>query len=134
MTSSKIFAHNLPWNWETRDIEDQFNEVGKVTDVHLLKKDDGSSRGMAIVTFKEEEDARAAVKEISGKRIDGRMITCREDRGVGYVHPDTARRDEKRSDDRRGDSRGRGGDRGRGGGGDRKRDSRRRARDSRRRR
>lgn len=133
MSGSKIFAHNLPWNWETRDIEDQFNEVGKVTDVHLLKKDDGSSRGMAIVTFKEEEDARAAVKEISGKRIDGRMITCREDRGVGYVHPDTARRDDRKGGGGRDrdESRGRGGDR-RGGG--RRGDSRGRRRDSRRRR
>lgn len=126
---SKIFAHNLPFNWDVRDVEDEFNAVGKVTDVHLFKRDDGSFKGMAVITFKEEDDSRAAIKEISGKRIDGRMITCREDRGVGYVHPDTSSKGGGR--DR---SRGRGRSGGRGGRDGGRKDSRKRGRDSRRRR
>lgn len=136
-----IFVHNLPFDFEREDIEDLFADHGKVTDVYMFKKSDGGFKGMAVVTLKDEQDVDRAIKEVSGKRLDGRMITCREDRGVGYTHPDSNARKEdwggggdRRRDSRRRDSRGRGGrsrggGRGRGGrGGDsrRRRDSRRR--------
>lgn len=34
----KIFAHNFPFEWGLRDVEDQFSEIGKLSDVYLLKK------------------------------------------------------------------------------------------------
>lgn len=110
--STKVFCHNLPYSFDRRDIEDLFKDCGELSDVDIMKGRDGQNRGIAIVTFRERRDAEKAIKDVSNQRIEGRMVTCREDRGAGYVHPDTARKEERdRRDGGRGGSRSRGRDR-----------------------
>jgi len=47
---------------------------GAITNMRIVRKDDGKSRGYAFCTFKFAADANHAVKNADGRRVDGRNI------------------------------------------------------------
>lgn len=58
----------------SEDIEELFGEIGALKSVSLLTKEDGSSRGMALVVFKRKADAEAALEKYNGVPLDGRPL------------------------------------------------------------
>ena len=53
-------------------IKEVFSEFGKVRYTKVLKKEDGSSKGIGFVTFFNVEDAKNALGESENIKIDGR--------------------------------------------------------------
>lgn len=105
----KLFIGNLPWSMRDEDLREIFGAFGTLVDVHLVTdKFSGRSKGFAFVEYETEEEAQAAITEMSGKDIDGRELV------VNVARPKTAR-PPRRDFDRRGG--GGGGDRGGYGGG-----------------
>jgi THO complex subunit 4 len=58
----------------SEDIEELFGEIGALKSVSLLTKEDGSSRGMALVVFKRKADAETALEKYNGVPLDGRPL------------------------------------------------------------
>ena len=57
---------------------------------------DGRSKGMASVTLAGPEDVEECIQALNDQDVDGRKMTCREDRGTGYVHPASMEKSEAR--------------------------------------
>ncbi|CAD7962551.1 unnamed protein product [Amoebophrya sp. A25] len=86
--STRVFVHNLPYNMDEKDIRDFLRDAGEIRHVDVKLGRDGRPRGIAIVEFEKDEDAKYCISKMDETKLDGRTITCREDRGSGYVHPD----------------------------------------------
>jgi multiple RNA-binding domain-containing protein 1 len=71
--SSRIIIKNLPKYINEKRLKEKFEEKGEVTDVKLLKTQDGISRRFAFIGYKTEEQARFAVKYFNNTYID----TCK---------------------------------------------------------
>jgi len=87
--SVRVFVHNLPFTCEKRDLLDLFGEMGEIVEIELLRSRHGSFRGICVVEYENADDAERCIRKMNHHRLEGRMITCREDRGTGYVHPET---------------------------------------------
>jgi len=70
---SRVYIGNLSFNVGKEDVADFFKEVGTVTDVYFLSKDDGSFRGSGFVSF-EESDAGNKALEYYDRELLGRPI------------------------------------------------------------
>jgi len=93
---SKVFLHNLPYGFEKRDYEDLFakHNLREYKDIDVMKGRDGRSKGMASVTLGSSEEVEDAIQALNDQEVDGRKMTCREDRGSGYAHPASMERSE----------------------------------------
>lgn len=94
------------------ELEDLIRESGaKPEKVKLITFPNGDSKGMATAEFSDKRDVEDATKFLDKKSMDGREIVCREDRGSGYIHPETKgrRKGKGKGKGKRGDSRRRGG-------------------------
>ena len=58
---SRIIVKNLPKNINENDIKKHFSVKGEVTDVKIMKKDNGKSRNFCFVGFRDENSAKDAV-------------------------------------------------------------------------
>lgn len=72
----KLWVGNLPLTMDSNSLRELFSPYGTVT-LSEVKMDNGMSRGFGFVHFAEESQARAAAEGLSGKPIDGKMITVR---------------------------------------------------------
>ncbi|CAD7958687.1 unnamed protein product [Amoebophrya sp. A120] len=103
----KVFVHNLPYGMHEEDVKDVFGDEAKhIVEVYVMKGYDGKPKGMASVEFKTADDAQYCIDKLDKTEVQGRRITVREDRGTGYIHPDSKGKDKGKG--KRGDSRGRG--------------------------
>ena len=74
--STKLFIGNLSWNIGNDQLREAFASFGELEDVFvMMDRDTGRSRGFAFVTFKNQEDAEAAIQGMNGKELDGRQIS-----------------------------------------------------------
>jgi len=62
-------------------LKKEFECIGSIDTVRLVKDNKGKSRGYAFVTFKHESDANWAIQKWDGRRVDGRRILV--DREMG---------------------------------------------------
>ena len=58
---SRIIVKNLPKNINENDIKKHFSIKGEVTDIKIMKKDNGKSRNFCFVGFRDENSAKDAV-------------------------------------------------------------------------
>ena len=56
--SNSVFVHNLGFGVEEERIRELFRESGPITKVDIMRKRDGTSRGICVVNFEEVEDAK----------------------------------------------------------------------------
>ncbi|CAI9095339.1 OLC1v1031269C2 [Oldenlandia corymbosa var. corymbosa] len=70
----KLFVLNLPWSLTVEDIKTLFGECGSVSDVEIIKKQDGKNRGFAFVTMGSGEEARAVIEKFDSFEVSGRII------------------------------------------------------------
>eukprot|EP00538_Stauroneis_constricta_P004817 CAMPEP_0119568570 /NCGR_PEP_ID=MMETSP1352-20130426/39261_1 /TAXON_ID=265584 /ORGANISM="Stauroneis constricta, Strain CCMP1120" /LENGTH=444 /DNA_ID=CAMNT_0007617993 /DNA_START=15 /DNA_END=1349 /DNA_ORIENTATION=- len=72
--STKIFCGNLNFDTTQGTLMEVFGDFGEIFDCYLpVDRNSGNPRGFAFVTMK-EEDAAAAIEELDGLELDGRMI------------------------------------------------------------
>jgi cold-inducible RNA-binding protein len=77
----KLFVGNLSFNTTEAALQEAFEKVGTVTDVHImLDRATNRSRGFGFVTMGSPAEGEAAIRELNGKQLDGRTLTVNEAR------------------------------------------------------
>ena len=67
-----MFIRGLPFSATEDEVREVFASLGKVKFVKILKKDDGSSKGVGFVQFFSTEDAKNAIGEAENLKVSGR--------------------------------------------------------------
>jgi RNA recognition motif-containing protein len=75
----KLFAINLPKNWNSEKIALYFGKVGNVSQVSVIKNKIGEVTGKAVISYSEENEVETALKsfEKEGIFLDGHIIKLR---------------------------------------------------------
>ena len=77
----KLYVGNLSFETTENDLQDMFDQHGKVTDVALMMdRTTGRSRGFAFVTMSDATEGNAAMNAFNGKYVQGRTLTVNEAR------------------------------------------------------
>jgi RNA recognition motif-containing protein len=61
LLSHNVFIRNIPKDWKHTDLQNKFNDVGKVKSLKISLNADHSSRGYGFICFDQEESAPMAV-------------------------------------------------------------------------
>lgn len=92
-----LFIGGLPWEVDEAALRDAFESYGPIQDVTLLRHDDGRSKGVGFVRFRDTDAAKAALEK-DGQELMGRPLRVqvakdrrgsrprRGDSGVQVVH------------------------------------------------
>ncbi|KAJ3268784.1 hypothetical protein HDV01_002298 [Terramyces sp. JEL0728] len=91
--NNQLFVGNLPYKVVWQDLKDLFRDIGKIVRADIINDRDGRSRGMGVVVFETEEEAKKAIDSFDQYEWEGRRIEVREDKKPGFM-----RRDNRRSD------------------------------------
>lgn len=77
----KLYVGNLSFETTENDLQDMFEQHGKVAEVALMMdRTTGRSRGFAFVTMNDATEANAALAAFNGKDVQGRTLTVNEAR------------------------------------------------------
>ena len=77
----KLYVGNLSFETTENDLQDLFEQHGKVSEVALMMdRMTGKSRGFAFVTMNEKAEAEAAISALNGKELNGRTLSVSEAR------------------------------------------------------
>lgn len=77
----KLYVGNLSFQTTENDLQDMFEQHGKVSEVALMMdRATGRSRGFAFVTMADSAEGTAAMNAFNGKEIQGRTLTVNEAR------------------------------------------------------
>ena len=77
----KLYVGNLSFDTTENDLQDMFDQHGKVTEVALMMdRTTGRSRGFAFVSMNDATEATAALNAFNGKEVQGRTLTVNEAR------------------------------------------------------
>ena len=75
-----IYVGNLPFSYDSQQLEDLFSEYGEVSSAQvILDRDTGRSRGFGFVELPDEA-GRRAIEELDGSDLEGRSLTVNEAR------------------------------------------------------
>lgn len=75
MAQTKVYVGNLPWTYDSENLEELFANYGTVVSASVVTdRSTGRSRGFGFVEMEAQQDAEAAIKELSEKEIDGRRL------------------------------------------------------------
>jgi len=77
----KLYVGNLSFDTIENDLQDLFEQYGKVVEVGLVTdRATGRSRGFAFVTMGSAAEGQAAIDALEGKDFGGRKLTVNEAR------------------------------------------------------
>jgi cold-inducible RNA-binding protein len=77
----KLYVGNLSFETTENDLQDLFEQHGKVSEVALMMdRMTGKSRGFAFVTMGDNTEANAAMTALNGKELNGRTLNVNEAR------------------------------------------------------
>jgi cold-inducible RNA-binding protein len=77
----KLYVGNLSFETTENDLQDLFEQHGKVAEVALMMdRMTGRSRGFAFVTMNDSAEANAALAALNGKEVNGRALNVNEAR------------------------------------------------------
>jgi cold-inducible RNA-binding protein len=77
----KLYVGNLSFETTENDLQDLFEQHGKVGEVALMMdRMTGKSRGFAFVTMNDKAQAEAAISALNGKELNGRTLSVSEAR------------------------------------------------------
>ena len=77
----KMYVGNLSFETTQNDLQDLFEQHGKVAEVALMMdRMTGRSRGFAFVTMNDSAEANAALAALNGKEVNGRALNVNEAR------------------------------------------------------
>ena len=87
----KIFIGNLPFNASTNDLEQAFNQFGRVVEVDLVTdRHSGQSKGFAFIQMSNNSEADKAIKGLNGSVFMERVVK------VNQVQPKKPEKSRKR--------------------------------------
>ncbi|HMV44426.1 MAG TPA: RNA-binding protein [Leptospiraceae bacterium] len=74
-----IYVGNLTYEASEADVRAAFEAFGEVTSVKIITdKFTGQSRGIGFVEMANKTDALAAISDLNGKELKGRMLKVNE--------------------------------------------------------
>ena len=77
----KLYVGNLSFETTENDLQDLFEQHGKVAEVALMMdRMTGKSRGFAFITMNDDTQAKAAMSATNGKELNGRALNVNEAR------------------------------------------------------
>ncbi len=77
----KLYVGNLSFDTTENDLQELFEQHGKVTEVALINdRTTGRSRGFGFVTMSSAPEGTAAIEAFNGKEVQGRTLTVNEAR------------------------------------------------------
>ena len=77
----KIFVGNLSFHVTDNDLRSSFEPFGVVASAAVMRdRDSGESRGFAFVEMPDAGEAQAAINELNGKELLGRIANVNEAR------------------------------------------------------
>jgi RNA recognition motif-containing protein len=89
----KIFIANFPFDLTEADICDLFKIFGEIIECKLVKEPStGKSKGFGFIEFREQSDAKMAMKKMNGVRIASRYIAvtmAASEKTAGYRKKNT---------------------------------------------
>jgi RNA recognition motif-containing protein len=92
--NKKLYVGNLNYNTTENKISELFGEIGEVVSTDLIiDRYSGRSKGFAFVEMAEPSTAQAAIDQLNGREVDGRVIK------VAEARPQRPRRDSYSSGD-----------------------------------
>lgn len=120
----KLYVGNLPFSVDSEGLKKIF-EGYETTEASIIQdKFSGRSKGFGFVTIEDEEAAKKAISELSGKDIEGRELKVSEAKPMEDRPPRKSFGGGNRGGFNRGGGRSFGGNRGGGRGGFARRDNR----------
>lgn len=79
---TKIFVGGIPYSVTNQQLEELFTKFGAVSSAKIIVDIySGQSKGFAFVEMANDEEAKAAIKELDGYALEGRKI------GVSQARP-----------------------------------------------
>jgi cold-inducible RNA-binding protein len=84
----KLYVGNLSFETTENDLQDLFEQHGKVGEVSLMMdRMTGKSRGFAFITMDDNTEANAAMTALNGKELNGRALNVNEARPRDTTRP-----------------------------------------------
>lgn len=97
----RLYVGGLSYDTPEATLKDVFSQAGTVESAHIIMdRSTNQSKGFGFVEMSSEEEAKKAIELLDGKELDGRTLT------VNIARP---KEDNPQGGDRRGNSRGFGG-------------------------
>ena len=79
--AKKLYVGNLAYSTTEAALSDLFGGVGEVLSVNLITdRMTGRSKGFAFVEMADDDTAKTAIDQLSGKELDGRALKVDEAR------------------------------------------------------
>jgi len=74
---TNLYIKNLPESWTDEKMEEEFKVFGEILSHKVaFDSETGKSKCFGFISFKEHDQAEAAVEAMDGKEIDGKKIYC----------------------------------------------------------
>ena len=74
-----IYVGNLSYGIKDADLARLFEPFGTVTSAKVIKdRDSGRSKGFGFVEFENDDEAKAAIEQLSGTESSGRPLVVKE--------------------------------------------------------
>ena len=74
-----IYVGNLDFRVSERDLEEVFEEFGAISSVKIITdKFTGKSKGFGFVTMENSDEAKKAIRELSGATYENRKLIVNE--------------------------------------------------------
>lgn len=81
ITVISVYIGNLPYDTTEEQVVELFKQFGEVNRAALVKdRETGRPRGFGFVEMPNDDEARKAIEELSGKEYEGRPLTVNEAR------------------------------------------------------
>ena len=81
---TRVFVGNIPYSSNEKKVREHMSRAGEVQSVELFLDEVGVSRGCCIIEYSNASDATRAIDTLHHSRIDGRVITVKEDDSHSY--------------------------------------------------
>ncbi|KAK1281794.1 putative polyadenylate-binding protein [Acorus calamus] len=73
-TYTNLYMKNLDLEVAEEILWEKFSEFGKITNLTIVKDDNGNSRGFGFVNFDNPEDAKKAMEAMNGKKLGSKAL------------------------------------------------------------
>lgn len=77
--ATNLFVGSLPYAIDDAALQELFASVGNVVSAKvIMDRETGRSKGFGFVEMGSDEEAKAAIKQLDGKEVEGRTIAVKE--------------------------------------------------------
>lgn len=79
---TQLVIHGIPFRMAWQELKDLARSCcsGPVVRADIMTNPDGSSKGYGVVAFVSTQDAAAAIQQLNGRVVEGRVLTAKYDR------------------------------------------------------